>query len=74
MADSAFLMFYGMTGGIKSFLFDVGHDNATVAVIVIYPIVSNLPVTVRQVCRWLKNLWGVPYPPPMLVVFDLRHQ
>ena len=46
MADSAFLLFYGMTGSIKSFLFDVGRDNATVAVIVIYPIISNLSVTV----------------------------
>lgn len=33
MADNAFLLFYGMTSGIKSFLFDVGHDNVTVAML-----------------------------------------
>lgn len=33
MADNAILLFYGMTGGIKSFLFNIGHDNATVAVL-----------------------------------------
>ncbi len=46
MADSAFFAVLWYDDGIKSFSFDVGHDNATVAVIVISPIISNLPVTV----------------------------
>lgn len=64
MADNAFLLFYGMDGGINSFSFDVGHDNATVAVIIIYP--HHIQFTRDSVTGvpMVKNLWGVPYPPP----------
>lgn len=46
MADGAILLFCGSRGGIKTFSFDVGHDNAIVAVIIIRAIIFNLPVTV----------------------------
>lgn len=51
-------------GGIKSFSFDVGHDNATVAVIIIYPhhiqftrdSVTGVPMVKKSMGRTL-------YPP-----------